>query len=76
MGRQIRPVGADVTYHVTARGNDRQPIFLTDEDRHAFLATLTKVCERYEWTCHGYCLMGNHFHLAVTTHKPNLPQGM
>jgi len=76
MGRPPRPVGEGATYHVTARGNDHQTIYLTDADRHGFLTTLARVCERHDWTCHAYCLMGNHFHLAVTTPAANLPAGM
>ena len=76
MGRDLRPVGAGLTYHLMARGNRRQPIFLDDDDRRAFLRMLSRVCERYGWRCYAYCLMGNHFHLAVETPEPNLPDGM
>lgn len=76
MGRPPRPVGANVTYHLMSRGNRAAPIFHTDGDREMFLRILAKVCARCEWTCLAYCLMGNHFHVAVTTRHPNLPNGM
>ena len=39
-------------------------------------AALAKVVERFGWLCHGYCLMGNHYHLMIETPQPNLSQGM
>ena len=47
-------------YHVTARGNARQRIYVDAEDYRAFLNLLGKLSERYHWLCHGYCLMSNH----------------
>jgi REP element-mobilizing transposase RayT len=63
-------------YHVTARGNAGQEIFLDDEDREAFLATLGTVVARFHWIVHAYCLMTNHYHLLVETPEANLSRGM
>jgi REP element-mobilizing transposase RayT len=57
----------DGIYHLAARGSDRQPIFLFDTDRVAFLDRLAVVVERYELACVAYCLMGNHYHLLLQT---------
>ena len=76
MGRDPRPVADGAIYHLMARGNRRQPIFLDDDDRRLFLRMLSRVCVRYGWTCYGYCLMGNHIHLAIKTPVGNLPEGM
>jgi REP element-mobilizing transposase RayT len=46
------------------------------EDRHRFLGTLTEACGKTEWQIHAYCLMRNHFHLAIETPQPNLVFGM
>ena len=59
-------------YHVVARGNARQDIFLDDGDRNRFLATLRSVVERMNVLCHAYCLMGNHYHLLLETPDANL----
>ncbi len=75
MGRDPRPVADGAIYHLMARGNRRQPIFLDDDDRKMFLRMLSRVCVRYGWTCYGYCLMGNHIHLAIKTPVGNLPEG-
>ena len=63
-------------YHLTARGNAREAIFRDDPDRWAFLAILGRVVERYNWLCHAYCLMGNHYHLLIETPDANLSAGM
>ena len=54
-------------YHVTSRGDRREEIYETDEDRHAFLGLLGAVCDRCNWVCHAYCLMSNHYHLLIET---------
>jgi REP element-mobilizing transposase RayT len=67
---------AGALYHVTSRGNRRELIYETDEDRRRFLAVLNDVCEAFNWVCHAYCLMGNHYHLLIETPEGNLSQGM
>jgi putative transposase len=76
MARPLRIQAADTHYHVGGRGVDRAPVFLTDEDREHFLRLLAEVVEHYGWRCYGYCLMRNHYHLAVITPRPNLGAGM
>ena len=34
------------------------------------------VCERFNWRCHAYCLMDNHYHFVVETAEGNLSKGM
>ena len=69
----IEPSGI---YHVATRGNRRAAIYLDDLDRRFFLRTLRDVVSRHRWICHAYCLMNNHYHLLLTTPKPNLSEGM
>ena len=40
------------------------------------MSVLKSVIDRFEWLCHGYCLMDNHYHLLVETPQPNLSRGM
>ena len=75
MTRPLRIEFPGAIYHVTSRGNARRKIYLDDEDREAFLATMAWVVERFGWICHAYCLMGNHFHLVVETPDANLVAG-
>ncbi len=76
MARALRNAPAGAIFHITARGNRRQPIFLDDRDRQRFLEILTAVVLRFGWRCHAYCLMSNHYHLVVETPKDNLSEGM
>ncbi len=76
MGRKRRVQQASVVYHVTARGNVRQDIYLGDEDREAFLGFVSQAHERERLICHAYCLMGNHYHLLVETPEANLGSAM
>ena len=76
MARPLRIEFAGALYHLTARGNGRQSIYLDADDRELFLSVLGQVCEHFNWVCHAYCLMGNHYHLLVETREGNLSQGM
>ena len=63
-------------YHVMSRGNAKQNIFLSRDDRLDFLHALERVVDRFSWVCHAYCLMENHYHLLIETPEANLSQGM
>ncbi len=76
MSRPLRLEFAGALYHVTARGNDKKPIYLEDVDFELFLALLSEVCQRFNWVIHAYCLMTNHYHLLVETPDGNLSRGM
>jgi REP element-mobilizing transposase RayT/transposase-like protein len=78
MARPLRLEFAGALYHITARGNERRNIFLgnIDGERATFLDVLAATCERFNWTCHAYCLMSNHYHLLVETPDANLSKGM
>lgn len=76
MSRPLRIEFAGALYHVTSRGDRREAIFSGDADRLAWLDILGSVCERFNWVCHAYCLMTNHYHLLVETIEGNLSKGM
>jgi len=76
MARPLRIEFAGAIYHITSRGDRREDIFYGDEDRDDWLAILAQVCERFNWRCHAWCLMDNHYHLLVETAEANLSQGM
>ena len=63
-------------YHVTARGNAQDEIFLDKQDYRAFCDALSTTVERHRWLCHSYCLLPNHYHLLLETPEPNLGRGM
>jgi REP element-mobilizing transposase RayT len=76
MARPLRIEFAGALYHVTARGNAREDIYFIDDDRQQFLELLQRACDRYQWQCHAYCLMSNHYHLLIETQAPTLSKGM
>lgn len=76
MARPLRIEVPDGIAHVTARGNNRLPIFRTVEQRDKLLAILAAVVKRYGWLCHAYVVMDNHYHLLLETPLPNLSRGM
>lgn len=76
MARPLRLEFAGALYHVMARGNAREPIFLDDADRAAFVNNLGRVAGRFDWRLWAWCLMGNHYHLLVETLQPTLSRGM
>ena len=76
MSRPLRIEFANALYHVTARGDRREDIFDDDADRLSFLATLEQVIDQFNWVCHAWCLMDNHYHLLIQTPDGNLSKGM
>jgi len=67
MPRQLRIEYPGAIYHVMARGDRREDIFVDDVDRQDILKTLAEACAKTDWQVHAYCLMRNHFHLVVET---------
>ena len=64
MPRVARLVVEGIAHHVTQRGNRRQDVFFSDEDRRQYLAWLKDYAERYGLGILAYCLMTNHVHLV------------
>jgi len=76
MARPVRLEFPGALYHVTARGNERKPIYRDDRDRERFLQRLSETVERYALRLHAYVLMRNHYHLLVETSEANLSRAM
>ena len=52
-------------YHVTLRGNHRQPIFFSDADRDTLDCIVAEALDKAGARLHAYCWMTNHLHLLV-----------
>lgn len=65
MGRKPRTHFAGAVYHVMARGVNGCDIFLDDQDRTGFLEALFRFSAEASCEVIAYCLMTNHFHLAI-----------
>jgi REP element-mobilizing transposase RayT len=76
MARPLRIEYPGALYHVVARGNAKQPIFLDRQDHRRFLRILECVVDRHNVVCLSYCMMGNHYHLLLETPDGNLSRAM
>ena len=76
MARPLRLEFAGALYHITTRGDRQEDIYHCAADSEQFLSILGDVCDRYNWVCHSYCLMSNHYHLLIETPDANLSKGM
>jgi putative transposase len=63
-------------FHVATRGVARMSIYRDDDDRSVFLGLLALTVERFDWNCHAFCLMTNHYHLVVEALRVNLSGGL
>jgi putative transposase len=76
MVRPLRIEYPGAVYHVTSRGDRREPIAKDDTDRAMFLEVLGQALQRFDAQAWGYCLMGNHYHLVLHTREANLSRLM
>jgi putative transposase len=65
MPRNPRASQGGYCYHVLNRGNGRRTVFHKDGDFAAFIRLLREAGERTPVRLLAYCLMPNHFHLAL-----------
>lgn len=63
-------------YHVTSRGNNRDPILSDAVDKQTALMELAVTVEMYELEVASYCLMSNHLHLCALAKEQNLSEAM
>ena len=76
MARPLRIERPGARYHVTARGNERKPLYREDRDRLHFLELLGRLGEAFGVQVHAYVLMDNHYHLLLETPEANLSRAM
>ena len=65
MATDARKMSESGYYHAIARGNGRQLIFEDDDDRLLLLQKLEEVFAQKHIVVIAWCLMDNHFHLAL-----------
>ena len=63
-------------YHLTARANRRDKLFLGERDRAMFCERLAKVSRPETFLVRAYCLMTTHYHLLVETQTAELSEAM
>ncbi|MDO9289901.1 MAG: transposase, partial [Thermodesulfovibrionales bacterium] len=65
MARIARAVAAGFPHHVVQRGNNRENVFIDDEDRKKYIKLLKKYSGERDARILAYCLMSNHVHLLI-----------
>lgn len=65
MPRRSRIAVAHYPHHIVQRGHNRRVVFVTDQDRTAYLDSLRELREALALKVYAYCLMTNHVHLIV-----------
>ncbi len=76
MARKPRVHFAGALYHVIARGNQRQDIFLDDRDFQTYLAYLSEYKSKFSFHLYAYALMRNHIHILLEVKETPLSKGM
>jgi len=76
MARRHRILFCGAIYHVMARGNRKERIFVDDVDRRRFLKIVAAALKKFGAESYAYCLMDNHFHKVIHTPRANLPNVM
>jgi putative transposase len=64
MPRIARVVIPEIAHHITQRGNRRQDVFFSDDDRQEYLRLIFEYSVQAGLLILAYCLMTNHLHLV------------
>ena len=63
--RRNRILQEGAEYHVTAKINRGEKIFLNPEDRILFMDVLKRAKIKFDFSIKNFCIMGNHIHLII-----------
>jgi REP element-mobilizing transposase RayT len=67
MARPLRLEFPGAFYHIIVRGNQRQDIFIEEQDRLEYLKRLKRYKKERGFILYAYVLMTNHVHLLIET---------
>lgn len=77
MPRIARVCAEGYPHHITQRGNNKETVFIDNEDRRNYLKILQRYKNKYGLQISAYCLMNNHVHLLVVPEdKTSLARGI
>ncbi len=69
MAKFARIVIPGCPHHIIKRGNRRQIVFFSDNDKRTYLNLLKRAARKTGIVVWAYCLMNNHVHLVVVPEK-------
>ena len=72
MPRQARILNEKNVYHVMLRGNNREKIFIDNEDKQRIIETIRLKKKDREFFLYAYCVMDNHIHLVIREGEDSL----
>jgi len=76
VARKRRVFVEGAVYHVYNRVASGEEIFADAEEAITFLDLVRRIKSRDGWTVFAWCIMSNHYHLAVRTSAIRLSRGM
>lgn len=76
MARKPRVECTGALYHVIVRGNQRQKVFLADDDHRQYIERLKFYQKRHAFALYAYVLMPNHVHLLIEQGETPLSKAM
>lgn len=76
MARPLRQAEAGLFYHVMARGNNGNPVFLCKADFQDYLDAFARTMKAFSIEVHSFALMTNHPHMLLRPLKENLSEAM
>ena len=65
MARLARVVVPGIPHHITQRGNRRQAVFFSDNDKTKYINFLKEEASKNKVLIWAWCLMNNHVHFVV-----------
>ncbi len=64
------------TYHIIIRGNNKQDIFLCENDREKLINLIKNTKEEYKYKLYLFVLMSNHVHIVIYDQNDNISKIM
>jgi putative transposase len=72
-----RAIAVGCAHHIAQCGNNRQAVFMADDDREVYLQILQEQAGKHGLEILGYCLMTNHVHVVAIPHaEDSLAKGI
>ncbi len=71
MARSLRSEYSGAVYHVLNRGNYGTHVSSQEKAKQSFEDCLFTACIRYNWQLCAYCLLSDHYHIAIETPEGN-----
>ena len=76
MARSPRRISGTGVYHVVIRGNNKEDIFKTNQEKKHFLKLMKEAQEKNSVRLYAYCIMSNHVHIMLHAEPDNLAEYM